>query len=291
MSAMKPTERAQFLSRVLGYERLAHRAGPAAQREDRPCGRGSTRCGAGLPDPAVLQEAVAARHPALCGGRGPRRRGARTGEGRRSPPRGAGAAVDRGAETARGGCRTRVGTAAGPARRGNGGQGGRAAGVRAAGGHGGSGALHGARGDADATPGPARGSGIPDARCGRQYPARSQGRGAQGTGAPAEGTREAAREGAQRGGNRECHDGPQYGAGGARLHSPVTRGAPHALGAGYAGSQDEARGTSRPVQGSGRATEADRECGRRGRLSHLRPPAPARNTTRCLGCWTGRPRK
>ena len=59
MSAMKPTERAQFLSRVLGYERL--RIGQDRLRLEKAVLRARLdTLRSGLPDPAVLQEAVAA---------------------------------------------------------------------------------------------------------------------------------------------------------------------------------------------------------------------------------------
>ena len=59
MSAMKPAERAQFLSRVLGYERL--RVGQDRLRNERTALRARLdTLRSGLPDPAVLQEAVAA---------------------------------------------------------------------------------------------------------------------------------------------------------------------------------------------------------------------------------------
>jgi len=59
MSAMKPTERAQFLSRVLGYERL--RVGQDRLRNEKTALRARLdTLRSGLPDPVVLQEAVAA---------------------------------------------------------------------------------------------------------------------------------------------------------------------------------------------------------------------------------------
>ena len=58
MSAMKPTERAQFLSRVLGYERL--RVGQDRLRNEKTALRARLdTLRSGLPDPAVLEEAVA----------------------------------------------------------------------------------------------------------------------------------------------------------------------------------------------------------------------------------------
>ncbi len=66
MSAMKPTERAQFLSRVLGYERL--RMGQDRLRQEKTALRARLdTLRSGLPDPAVLEAAVAAateRHAA-----------------------------------------------------------------------------------------------------------------------------------------------------------------------------------------------------------------------------------
>ncbi len=59
MSAMKPTERAQFLSRVLGYERL--RVGQDRLRNEKTALRARLdTLRSGLPDPVALQEAVAA---------------------------------------------------------------------------------------------------------------------------------------------------------------------------------------------------------------------------------------
>ncbi len=59
MSAMKPTERAQFLSRVLGYERL--KVGQERLRNEKTALRARLdTLRSGLPDPAVLQEALAA---------------------------------------------------------------------------------------------------------------------------------------------------------------------------------------------------------------------------------------
>ena len=89
MAAMSAPERAQFLSRVLGYERLRVGAGPAPARSARPCARGSTRCGRASAIPPSSRprrprprERVAAAGVGGGGGATPRRRersGARRG--------------------------------------------------------------------------------------------------------------------------------------------------------------------------------------------------------------------
>ena len=290
MSAMKPTERAQFLSRVLGYERL--RIGQDRLRLEKAVLRARLdTLRSGLPDPVVLQEAVtsATERCSVMAAAGQGRAGAgaevSTGTTRNSgpagPPRRSSARRPprsiRSSASPSATWRRPAGT--GPDR------------DRAAGGCGGGGARGRAGIPAQAPASTARGSGVAHAGRRGQQPARGHGRPAQGDRAAPQGAREAPREGAWRGPARKHHERPQYRARGARLHPPVARGTAHALGTGHAGSQDEARGAPRPVQGSRGAAEADRECRCGRRVPDLRPPAPqgVRIGARCAR--TGRPRR
>ena len=114
MSAMKPTERGPFLSRVLGYERL--RVAQDRLRNEKTALRAQLdTLRSGLPDPVVLQEAVAAATE-RCAATEQLVTAARQ-QVQKADRRacGARAAVDRGTEATRGGDCTRVRPSAGAA--------------------------------------------------------------------------------------------------------------------------------------------------------------------------------
>ena len=243
----------QFLSRVLGYERL--RVAQDRLKESARALRArldTLRCG--LPDPGssrrpwqpptdrcAAAEVAGRRHASAV----------KVVEGgmRSSGPAG------RGAETARGGRGPRVATSAWRSRTWRRRDQGRRPGcvIRAAGGDGGGGAHAGARSLAQAPlRRPARGGGVADAGRRGQHPARRlRAPSARNCCAGARRTREAARR--RRPASRSCESAttPLNTVREARDFSlAVARGTAHALGAGHAGRQDKARGAPRSVQGS-----------------------------------------
>ena len=296
MAAMSAPERAQFLSRVLGYERL--RAAQDRLKEKRSALRARLDAlRAGLPDLAELDaaqtqaERTAGRGPSACGGA--RRRTASDAGGAPARPRSA-----------------PVGAAAAAAGDGAGARG-RAAGRRPSGRP--AAAQRVARLEHEAVGAAAArrtaGGAVPAAgpaarRCGKRpqqlerqaehdAPATAlSGPAARKCGAIWHRSRNASRALplARAAGRRPCEQG-QRGPRGPHGRHPRGGGTAHRLGARCPGRQDQAAGAARPVSGAEGAAAADREGRRRWRLPHLCPPAGSRVRQGARSCSTARWRR